>query len=158
ECVEAGRRTSRSLATAAVCAGVALAGSLDAVGATLQVGSGKPFATVRAAAQAAHDGDVVEIDGGLYKNDVARWSAKNLTVRGVGCRARHVGSNGTNEGGKAIWVVGGANFTAENIEFAGATVPDQNGAGIRAEGTGAFTVRNCYFHDNEDGILGGDDN
>ena len=40
----------------------------------------------------------------------------------------------------------------ENIEFSGASVPDQNGAGIRAEGVN-LTVRNCYFHDNQDGIL-----
>jgi hypothetical protein len=33
-------------------------------------------------------------------------------------------------------------------------VPDQNGAGIRAEGRSP-TIRNCYFHDNENGILGG---
>ena len=37
-------------------------------------------------------------------------------------------------------------------------MPDKNGAGIRLEGHG-LVVRNCYFHDNEDGILtdgGGD--
>ena len=33
---------------------------------------------------------------------------------------------------------------------------DENGAGIRQEGTD-LTVRNCYFHDNENGILGGAD-
>ncbi len=42
----------------------------------------------------------------------------------------------------------------ENIEFSGATVPDQNGAGIRQQGDN-LTVRHCYFHGNEDGILGG---
>jgi len=35
-------------------------------------------------------------------------------------------------------------------------VPDKNGAGIRQEGAG-LTVRNCFFHDNEDGILTGAD-
>lgn len=43
----------------------------------------------------------------------------------------------------------------ENIEFHDAKVPDQNGAGIRAEGNG-LTIRNCGFFDNEDGILGPD--
>jgi hypothetical protein len=33
-------------------------------------------------------------------------------------------------------------------------VPDRNGAGIRLEGRN-LTVRNCYFHDNENGILAG---
>ena len=114
------------------------------------------LSAVRAAASAVHDGDVVEIDAGTYTNDVATWSANNLTVRGVNGRASLTITNGTNEGGKAIWVVAGANFTAENIEFSGATVPDQNGAGIRGEGSGTLTIRNCYFHDNEDGILAGD--
>jgi hypothetical protein len=35
-------------------------------------------------------------------------------------------------------------------------VPDKNGAGIRQEGRD-LTVRNSYFHDNENGILGGGD-
>lgn len=126
--------------------------------ATLQVGSGRTYATVRAAALVAHDGDVVEIDAGLYPNDVANWTANNLTVRGVGGRAQLIVTNGTSEGGKGIWVVSAGNFTAENIEFAGARTPDKNGSGIRAEGSGPLTIRNCYFHDNEDGVLGGDNN
>ena len=130
----------------------------DANSATLTVGPGKTYATVRAAAQAAHDRDIVEIDAGLYANDVADWTANNLTVRGVGGRAQLIVTNGTNQAGKGIWVVSASNFTAENIEFAGAAVPDKNGAGIRADGSGTLTIRNCYFHDNEDGILGGDGN
>lgn len=42
----------------------------------------------------------------------------------------------------------------ENIEFSGCAVPDKNGAGIRQEGAN-LTVRSCYFHDNENGILAG---
>ena len=45
----------------------------------------------------------------------------------------------------------------ENIEFSDAKVTDQNGAGIRQEGRNV-TIRHCYFHDNEDGILGGSGN
>ncbi|MCX6348136.1 MAG: hypothetical protein NTV79_01340 [Candidatus Aureabacteria bacterium] len=44
----------------------------------------------------------------------------------------------------------------EGIEFSGAACPDWNGAGIRQEGTG-LTLRSCYFHDNEEGILTGAD-
>jgi hypothetical protein len=43
-----------------------------------------------------------------------------------------------------------ARFT--NIEFSGAKVDDNNGAGIRWE-AGNLTLRNCWFHDNENGIL-----
>jgi parallel beta helix pectate lyase-like protein len=121
---------------------------------TLRVGPGKAYATVRAAAQAARDFDIVLIDAGTYPGDVASWNADHVTVRGIGGRA-HLRADGAEEAGKGIWVVNGNGFTAENIEFSGARVPDRNGAGIRADITGKLTVRNCYFHDNENGILAG---
>src|SRR5262249_25776053 len=46
----------------------------------------------------------------------------------------------------------GSNTTIENIELSGAVDSSANGAGIRFEGTN-LTIRNCYFHDNQDGIL-----
>jgi hypothetical protein len=128
----------------------------QADGATLRVGPDKFYKTVRSAAEAAWIGDVVLIDAGVYKGDVTAWKADNITVRGVGGRA-HLRADGAHEGGKGTWVVTGRNFTAENIEFSGASVPDKNGAGIRSEGSGTLTVRNCVFHDNEQGILGSAD-
>jgi hypothetical protein len=124
-----------------------------AAGAILRVGPDKSYKTVRAAASAVQDGDIVEVDSGTYAADVATWRKNNLTVRAVGGRA-HLRADGANESGKGIWVVQGNNFTAENIEFSGASVRDKNGAGIRAETSGTLAIRNCYFHDNEEGILG----
>jgi hypothetical protein len=49
-------------------------------------------------------------------------------------------------------VISGAGVTVDNITFSGARVPDQNGAGIRAEGRN-LTVRDSRFFDNENGIL-----
>jgi hypothetical protein len=43
----------------------------------------------------------------------------------------------------------------ENIEFSGARVPDQKGAGIRQEGANLL-LDHCYFHDNQERILGAD--
>lgn len=125
----------------------------EAKAATLQVGPGRAYAKPSMAAAAARSGDVIEIDAGLYPGDVAVWTAHNLTLRGVGGRA-HLRADGKNAQGKAIWVIAGTNTTVENVEFSGAAVPDRNGAGIRQEGSGLI-VRNCYFHDNEDGILTG---
>ena len=137
--------------------GLIVLGDASAIAAaTLRVGPDKPYLTVRAAAQAVANGDIVEVDAGLYSGDVATWSRNGITVRGVGGRA-HLRADGAAEAGKGIWVVSGADFTAENIEFSGAAVPDRNGAGIRAQGPGTLIVRNCYFHDNQDGILGGAD-
>ena len=100
------------------------------------------------------DGDTVLIDSGTYSGDVGNWTKNNLFIRGIGGYA-HLDANGKSAGGKAIWVVQGNNTTIENIEFSGATVTDKNGAGIRQEGIN-LTIRHCYFHDNEDGILAGD--
>ncbi|MBR9976095.1 MAG: hypothetical protein KFF77_10985, partial [Bacteroidetes bacterium] len=97
------------------------------------------------------DGDTVLVDAGEYA-DACRWTANDLVIRGVGGYA-HVRDRTT--AGKAIWVIQGNNTTVEWIEFSGATVQDCNGAGIRQEGAD-LTVRHCFFHDNENGILAGD--
>jgi hypothetical protein len=122
--------------------------------ATRSVGPGKTYATPCAAIAAAQDGDVIEIDAaGIYAGDVCAIARSNLTLRGVNGRA-HVDAAGKAFGGKGTWVIQGANTTVENVELSGAAVADKNGAGIRQEGAG-LTVRNCFFHDNEDGILSG---
>jgi hypothetical protein len=125
-------------------------------GATRTVGPGKTYPKPCAAVAAASDGDTIEIDaGGNYAGDVCQIAKNGLTLRGVGGRAK-IDAAGQNSGGKAIWVVSGNDTTVEDVEFSSASVPDMNGAGIRQEGTN-LTVRRCYFHDNQDGILAGDD-
>lgn len=121
--------------------------------AILQVGPGKPFATPCAAIAAAAAGDTIQIDSSItYVGDVCAWTTANLTLQGVGGARAHIDAGGLNSQGKGIWVISGANTTVENIEFSGATVPDHNGVGIRQQADN-LTVRNCYFHDNEEGIL-----
>jgi len=84
---------------------------------------------------------------------VATWTQDDLTLRGVGGRA-HLQAGGNSAQDKAIWVIAGDRTVVDRIEFSGATVPDQNGAGIRQEGTG-LTVTRSWFHDNQNGILTG---
>jgi len=127
----------------------------------LRVGPGRAYATPSAAAAAANDGDVIEIDNGDYLDDVVVWRNNNLVLRGIGGRAHMKAtqiipytSGNDRENGMGIWVTRGSNITVENIEFSGARVPDENGAGIRVIGPD-LTVCNAYFHDNENGILGG---
>lgn len=119
----------------------------------IRVGRDRSYRVPSDAVRVASDGDVVEIDAGLYVGDVAVWRQNNLTLRGVGGRAR-LEADGAHAEGKAIWVIKGANTTVENIEFSGAQVPDKNGAGIRLEGPG-LTIRGSSFYDNEVGILTG---
>lgn len=99
------------------------------------------------------NGDTVSIDAGTYASDVCKWTASNILLRGVGGYA-HLESNGMSYGDKAIWVIQGVNTRVEWIEFSECTSTSSNGAGIRQEGKD-LTVRYCYFHHNENGILGG---
>jgi hypothetical protein len=123
--------------------------------ATLQVGPGKPYAAPCAAIAAASAGDRIEIDAaGSYVGDVCGWTTNGLTLVGVNGRPK-IDGNGTSAQGKAIWIVSGDDTTVENVEMLGASAADANGAGIRQEGKN-LTVRGCYFHDNQDGILAGD--
>jgi hypothetical protein len=127
----------------------------------LQVGPTRPFTTVRAANDAAQPGDVIEIDAGTYEDDISVWRDNDVTLRGVGGRAHlravqliQFVSGDDQRNGKGIWVIRGSRIRVENIEFSGSRVPDENGAGIRNEGRD-LTICNSYFHDNENGFLGG---
>ena len=116
-----------------------------------RVGPGRHFKTPSQVAKVAKHGAIVEIDAGIYRGDVAVWRKDDLTLRGVGGRA-HLVADGAHANGKAIWVIRGRNTLVENIEFSGAAVPHRNGAGIRLD-KGGLTIRGCYFHDNENGLL-----
>ncbi len=126
-----------------------------ALATVFQVGPTRQYLSPSAVMGLVQDGDVVEIDAGLYSGDVGTWTKNDLVIRGVDDQYAHLDAGGKNASGKGIWVITGNNTTIENIEFSGATVADHNGAGIRQEGEN-LTVKHCYFHDNEDGILAGD--
>ncbi len=118
-----------------------------------QVGPAHTYTMPSQVSTLVQNGDTVDIDAGNYPSDVCRWQAHNLLLRGVGGLAQ-LESNGLSWGDKAIWVIQGNNNRVEWIEFSECTSTSQNGAGIRYEGLN-LTVSHCYFHDNEDGILGG---
>jgi hypothetical protein len=119
---------------------------------TLSVGPDQAFHTIADAVAASHAGDTIDVQAGTYTNDWAQID-HDLTIVGVGGMA-HIDSTAPIANGKAELVTNG-NVTVENMEFSGATVADHNGAGIRHE-SGALTVINCSFHDNQEGILAGD--
>lgn len=123
--------------------------------ATLRVGPYEQFAQIADAAKRAKDGDTVEILPGEYRADVAVWSQKQLTIRGVGERPVLI-AEGASAEGKAIWVIRNGDFRIHNIEFRGARVPDGNGAGIRLE-RGRLHVSGSVFVDNQNGILTGNE-
>jgi len=115
------------------------------------------YPDLNSAAAVAGDGDSILIDSGEYTGTgiIAVLGQDNLTLCGVNGRA-HLNASGVYiSNGKAICVISGNNVLIENIEFSNADVPDNNGAGIRYEGSGSINIRNCYFHNNEMGILTG---
>ena len=58
--------------------------------------------------------------------------------------------------GKALLITNGNNITIRNLTLQRARVPDQNGAGIRAQGNN-LTIDHVRFLNNQDGILAADE-
>jgi hypothetical protein len=103
-------------------------------------------------------GDTVEIDSGLYIKDVGAWNADSLVLR-CPIGFAHLDAQGTAAQRKAIWVINGKHTYVEGIEFSGCAISEadgDNGAGIRLQST-SLECRRCYFHDNQEGILTGND-
>jgi hypothetical protein len=119
-----------------------------------QVGPSRIYTVPSAVTALVADGDTVEIDAGTY-TDCAVWNNSNLLLKGVGNGYAHCQKSVC--GYKGVWVInaGANNITIENVEFSGAAISGSeggNGAGLRAQG-GSYTIRHCYFHDNQNGIL-----
>jgi hypothetical protein len=109
------------------------------------------------------DNDTIYLDGGIYLNDAAKWTKKNLKFIGLG-----TGSNrsilrytGDIPNGKGIFVFElpgtSDNPYLENLVFDGAQVSDANGgngAGIRFQAKN-ITIVNCHFLNCQNGILEG---
>ena len=137
---------------------ILILGGVHAYAATFGVGPGKQFSRPCEAFGAANLGDLVEISAaGNYDGDVCTILRGGFTVRGVGDGRPHIRANGRAAAGKGIWVVAPTanNLVIEGIEFSGAAVPDKNGAGIRVDPGPNITIRDCHFHDNETGVLTG---
>ena len=98
--------------------------------------------------------------GSLGRKGISGTITHNLTLTGVGGMA-HMSATVNIPNGKALLIVGKddtstAIVTINNFEFSNAIVASgNNGAGIRYQGGDLF-LNGCYFHDNANGILGGD--
>ena len=125
--------------------------TVSASAATIEVGAGKAFTTLGAAAKAAQDGDIINIFPGVYTTG-ADWKANSLTIQAVpGTKLGGVVIKGT-VNNKGVFDIEGDDATVIGLKFTYAHSTDGNGAGIRAEGHN-ITVQNCEFYGNEMGML-----
>ncbi len=130
-------------------------------GNVLRVGSSRTYKRPSDAAAVAQTGDTIEIDTELYLDDVVVWRTNGINIKGVGGRP-HIKSTKTilyqpgsdKANGQGTWVVKGQDITIDNVEISGTKVTDENGAAVRIEGQN-LTIKNSYFHHNENGLLGG---
>jgi len=122
-------------------------------GRVLQVGPTRELKTIAAAARAATDGDVVEIDAGTYAGGVALWPQNRLLVRGIDGRPQ-ITANGQGIEDRDVWLFTGDDVVVENVEISGARSRFENGSAIRHIGSG-LTLRHVFLHDNENGVLSG---
>jgi len=127
---------------------IALLAGCSQSGGVLEVGPTARFKLPSEAAAKARSGDTIHIAPGDY-TDCAVFRANGLTIDATGDGAT-IGDQSCAE--KGIFVIDGNDITVRNITFQHAAVPDENGAGIRAEGRN-LTVERCKFIDNENGIL-----
>jgi len=116
----------------------------------LSVGTGQAYSTIAAAIAASQDGDTVQVQAGTYVNDFATINTRIL-IQSVGGMANLVATTPPPDG-KAYFTTN-TDVSLDHLAFSGVRVADQNGSGIRYQGSN-LTVTNCYFHDNQEGILG----
>jgi hypothetical protein len=112
------------------------------------------------AAAAASAGALVEIYGGLRDLKATAAFPRSCTILGMTPDAKLEWTLGVTQpmaNGKGLIVCTAYDptsvFTVENLELCGAKVSDANGAGVRGDGCAQITVRNCYIHNNENGVL-----
>jgi hypothetical protein len=135
-------------------AGVRAALSLPVAGqaAVLTVGPGQAYTTIPAAIAASADGDVIEVQAGTYENQFAEIGTQ-ITLKAVGGRVTMKATEDIpNEKGILIT---DTDASISGFTFEGARVrthAGENGAGIRYQ-SGNLTINDCYFHNNQEGIL-----
>jgi hypothetical protein len=120
------------------------------------------YPTISAAIKASNHGDTILIKGpGVHTEDYPNI-VTNITLQSVGglvqlrtpSLVNGIPGSSSPYNGKAVLVIPGFTVTIDGFEFAHVAVGGGNGAGIRNESNGTVTIRNCWFHDCQDGLLG----
>jgi hypothetical protein len=145
-------RSMRPLSSLVLVAGL-LCWGMAAQAKVLEAGAGKTYKLPSQAIAAAGNGDTVQIAPGEYF-DCAIVQASKLTIEGTGPGGTAVLTDKACAG-KALLIIAGNDVTVRNLTLQRARVPDNNGAGIRAEGVN-LTIEKVKFVNNQNGVLAGD--
>ena len=111
------------------------------------------YTTLSDAISGSAAGDTINITAGSYSEDFPKIT-HNLTIQGTFGLAT-LTSPGQPSNGEAALVQDTANLTLSDLEISDVTVNDNNGAAVRFETGSVLTLRNDWFHDNQDGVLTG---
>ncbi len=126
-----------------------------------EVGPGHAYASLAAAYSAASPGDTIDIFANgstpyTGANNSIVVQKNNLTIRGIGLGRVKVQNDPSNLLSIGIGIivgdVGVTGLKIENLDVEGSRVADANGAGLRMQAD-SWQVTNCYFYNNENGIL-----
>lgn len=118
------------------------------------------YPTVSAAITGSSSGDVIVLSAGTYSENFADLT-HSLTIKSVGGLAHLETPQPIPSNGRAILYAppnAGINLTISGLEFSGAVdgPSHNNGAGLLFEvGNGNLTIRNSWFHNNQEGVLVG---
>lgn len=105
--------------------------------------------SLQRAVNRANPGDIIVLAPGEYSL-AARIKVAGIQI--IGEPGAHL--TGRAAQGKGALIVAAPDVLIEGIECSNIHVPDQNGACVRIEAPNT-TLRNVYFHDNDQGVLGG---
>ncbi len=146
-----------------------LSGITTATAADLEVGPGKPFATIETALAQAKDGDTILVHpnpgNAPYEKVAVKVRVPNLTIRSAapeGAPRVKLSGEGYDYSGvgsipRAIvqFDPSAHDGTLAGFELYGARNASHNGSGVRINGANGVTIENCEIHHNQMGIMSG---
>jgi hypothetical protein len=122
---------------------------------TLCVGPRQTYPTLGAALAAAHDGSVIEIVGGTYRES-ATIAANHVVLRGVAGRPLFDCAGANLAGGWACLLLAGDGITLDNLEITGAAkaaATDQAAACLGTDAGKGVTLSRVFCHGSANGLV-----
>lgn len=130
--------------------------------ATLQVGPGREFSRIESALLKAEPGSVIEVypSETAYERTALMVRTPKLKIVGMGTKPIRLDGKGFDYSGegpvpRAIiqFNPDSTGSTIQNFELTGAHNQSHNGAGVRIQSANKITIKDCFIHGNDMGIM-----